>query len=54
MIYILYCFYYNPFRGSAQVRSLKDFMLSRFGVDKLRAGDYLNSVSQGLAWSYYN
>ena len=40
--------------GSAQVRALKELMLSKFGNDKLRSGDYLNSVSQGLAWSYYS
>jgi hypothetical protein len=38
----------------AQVRALKELMLSWFGADKLCAGDYLNSVSQGLAWSYCN
>ncbi len=40
--------------GSAQVRALKNLMGDKFGEDKLRSGDYLNSVSQGLAWSYYN
>lgn len=40
--------------GSAQVRALKDLMTERFGEGKLRSGDYLNSVSQGLAWSYYS
>ncbi len=40
--------------GSAQVRALKNLMGEKFGDEKLRSGDYLNSVSQGLAWSYYN
>jgi hypothetical chaperone protein len=40
--------------GSAQVRALRELMESRFGAGKLRSGDYLNSVSQGLAWGYYN
>ncbi len=40
--------------GSAQVRALQDVMNDRFGEEKLRSGDYLNSVSQGLAWSYYS
>jgi hypothetical chaperone protein len=40
--------------GSAQVRALKNIMLTKFGEGKLRSGDYLNSVSQGLAWSYYD
>jgi hypothetical chaperone protein len=40
--------------GSAQVRAIKELMVSKFGEAKLRSGDYLNSVSQGLAWSFYN
>jgi len=40
--------------GSAQVRALKNIMTTKFGEQKLRSGDYLNSVSQGLAWSFYN
>ncbi len=40
--------------GSAQVRALKNLMITKFGDGKLRSGDFLNSVSQGLAWSYYN
>lgn len=40
--------------GSAQVRAIQQLILTRFGADKLRSGDYLNSVSEGLAWSYYN
>lgn len=40
--------------GSAQVRALKSLMEAKFGAGKLRSGDYLNSVSQGLAWSYYS
>ena len=40
--------------GSAQVRALRNMMASKFGADKLRSGDFLNSVSHGLAWSYYS
>ncbi len=40
--------------GSAQVKAIKNVIEERFGPDKLRSGDFLNSVSQGLAWSYYN
>jgi len=40
--------------GSGQVRALKNIMSSRFGESKLHSGDFLNSVSEGLAWSYYN
>ena len=40
--------------GSAQVRALKNMLNEIFGEEKLRSGDFLNSVSQGLAWSFYN
>lgn len=40
--------------GSAQVKAIKKLLGNRFGNDKVRSGDFLNSVSQGLAWSYYN
>jgi hypothetical chaperone protein len=40
--------------GSAQVRALVALLQSKFGKEKMRSGDFLNSVSQGLAWSYYN
>ncbi len=39
--------------GSAQVRSIIDLIVHKFGKSKLRSGDYLNSVSHGLAWSYF-
>jgi len=39
--------------GSAQVRSINNLLEHRFGKSKIRSGDYLNSVSHGLAWSYF-